>query len=114
MHLEVDENSHQSREISCELKKADSAAWGVDPTLAHRPTVMVRFNPGVYDVRSVSLEERCRVLVSELKELFVCDLSDFSKLGMNFIFMYYHTRAQGYINAAREASGSLKVLKCIE
>jgi hypothetical protein len=29
VHLEIDEHSHEDREVSCELKKLDSANWGV-------------------------------------------------------------------------------------
>ena len=29
VHLEVDENSHADREVSCELTKVDDTAWGV-------------------------------------------------------------------------------------
>lgn len=114
VHLECDENSHTDREISCELKKTDSAGWGLDPKLAHRTTIMVRFNPGLYDVRDISLADRCDKLIEQLTDLFICDLTNFSPLATNLIYMFYHTRAKSYISAARAATHTLRVVRCIE
>jgi hypothetical protein len=113
VHLEIDEHSHApSRTSECEIKKADSAGWGVSSE--HLPTVIVRFNPNEYDKRRISLDRRCDALVSKLNELFRCDMRGFSPLGTNIIYMYYHTNAQHHIEAAKNASGSLKVIDIIE
>ena len=113
VHLECDENSHLDRDVSCELRKNDSAGWGQDVSLAHLPTVIVRFNPSKYDKSSITLEERCRVLVETLNDLFTCDVNKFSFLQTNIIFMYYHSKASRYIEACRDAVHSLRVLDVI-
>lgn len=112
--MEIDEHSHEDRLPECELKKTDSAGWGVDMSSEHLPTIMIRFNPNEYDRRRISLDQRCDMLVSKLNELFRCDIRGFSRLHTNIIYMYYHTKAQAHIEASKNAAGSLKVIEIIE
>ena len=43
VHLEVDENSHADREVSCELTKVDETAWGVGTAGTQRSKIFFSF-----------------------------------------------------------------------
>lgn len=43
VHVEIDEHSHRSREVACELAKLDQTNFGVDGV--RKPTLFLRFNP---------------------------------------------------------------------
>jgi len=115
LHLEVDEHSHDDREIACELKKLDSANWGIaDGKFAHLPTWTVRFNPSEYDRRRVTLTERCDALVEHLLDLLRAPLDGWCTLRTNVTFMYYHSKAGRHIEAARAATESVVVQRIVE
>lgn len=114
VHVEVDEDSHVDRETACELKKLDSANWGMaEPGHYHRPTALVRFNCSSYDGRDVSLDERVRALAAEIVALIEEPLTQWDSLRINVIFMYYHSSAKHHIKAARKASGAVNVVKVV-
>lgn len=111
VHLEIDEHSHTDREVSCELSKLDSANWGVHGK--HLPTVVVRFNPNEYDVKLVTLTDRCNALVRVLKGLFVEPVSSWSPYGVNVVYMFYHTKSNQHIDAARKEKHSIRILQIV-
>ena len=113
VHLEIDEHSHVDYEVACELKKNDAANWGFDTREDHRPTVMVRFNPNEYDKRNVSLEERCDALVDVLNRLFINDTAGagWCDTVTNLIYMFYHSKSDKHIEAARNAKDNMHVLE---
>ena len=85
--VENDEDSHNDCEVSCELKKNDSANWGFDIHANHRPTILVRFNYNDYDKRVIGLDARCDALVGLLQVLLLCDLGSWSAMGLNVVYM---------------------------
>lgn len=110
VHVEIDEDSHEDRAIDCELKKLDSANWGLsDYGLVHLPTVTVRFNCSAYNARRIGLEERCKSLVKVLKVLLEKPTHSWDPLRTNVIYMYYHSKANKHIEAARAAQQSVVV-----
>jgi hypothetical protein len=115
VHVEIDEDSHEDREIACELKKLDSGNWGLsDYELEHLPTWTVRFNCSHYDGRKIGLDARCEKLVELINHLLKTpDLTTWNQLATNVTYMYYHSKAQKHIDAARAVKGSLDVREVI-
>jgi len=115
VHVEIDEDSHEDREIACELKKLDSGNWGLsDHELEHLPTWTVRFNCSDYDGRKIGLDARCEKLVELINHLLETpDLTTWEALATNVTYMYYHSKSQKHIDAARAAKGSLDVKNVI-
>lgn len=110
--LEVDEDSHYDREISCELAKIDETRWGVEDS--HKPHIMIRFNPNAFDKRTVHFEDRCKELAQLLKHVMTCSIHKFDVLRCNVIYMYYHTKAYHHIQAAKDKPETINVLQIIE
>lgn len=116
VHLEIDEDSHTDREVSCELKKLDSANWGfLDSGIrsVHRPTLTVRFNPNSYDKAKIGIEERCSVLVHTIQNALTGSTETWDPLRTNVIYLYFHSKAQQHIQAAKNAQESIHVLKIL-
>jgi hypothetical protein len=109
VHGGNDEHSHNDRGVACERKKNDTANWGMGRSLTHRPTVMVKFNCNEYDKRHVPLEEGCDALVDALNHLFTCDTAGWSDHGSNLVYMYYHSKSDKHIEAARKAEQMMHV-----
>lgn len=108
IHVEVDEKSHEDREISCELKKLDAGNWGLsDYGFHHLPTWTIRFNCSEYDGRRIGLAERCKALVLYVKRLLVCPVDEDPRT--NVVYMYYHSHGQKHIDAACLAIDSIVV-----
>jgi hypothetical protein len=116
VHLEIDEGSHTDREISCELKKLDSANWGfLDSGLRkkHLPTLTIRFNPNEYDGRKIGVKDRCVELVKVVRIFIAGSIQSWDLLRTNVIYMFYHSKAQKHIEAAKNAEESIYVLSVI-
>ena len=110
IHVEIDEHSHEDREVSCELKKLDSANWGLsDFGLKHLPTWTIRFNCSEYDGRRISLDARCKALVHVVNGLLKCPLTVWDPLRLNVSYMFYHSKSQKHIEAAKESKMSIVV-----
>lgn len=111
VHVEIDEHSHEDREVSCELKKLDSANWGLsDHGFVHLPTWTVRFNCSEYDGRRINLDARCKALTRLVNHLLTTpSLEGWDALRTNVTFMYYHSKAAKHIAAARAARDSILV-----
>ena len=113
VHLEVDEHSHHDRDVSCELKKLDSANWGLAAHgFEHLPTFVIRFNPNEYDGPRTGLDVRCQNLVAKLDMLLHGSLDAWDPLRVNVCFMYYHSKGHHHIQAAREKPYSILVHEC--
>jgi len=115
VHVEIDEDSHEDREIACELKKLDSGNWGLaGHGFKHLPTWTIRFNCSDYDGRQIGLDKRCEKLVELINHLLKTpDLATWNQLATNVTYMYYHSKSQKHIDAARAATGSLDVREVI-
>jgi hypothetical protein len=110
VHVENDEDSHAHKEVSCELKKLDAANWGLsDYGLDHLPTWTLRFNCDVYDGRDIGLDARVEILVARVNSLLREPLTAWDPLRTNVQYMFYHSKGQKHINAAKAALGSLFV-----
>jgi hypothetical protein len=108
VHVENDEGSHRQREVSCELKKLDASNWGLsDFGLDKLPTWTLRVNCDEYDGRS--LEERVEVLVVHVNRLLQEPLTAWDTLRTNVQYMFYHSKGQKHIDAAKTAVESLVV-----
>ena len=75
--LEVDDDSHEDREISCELAKLDETRHAAEK--GFKPSVTIRFNPDAYDQRRVSLSDRCDRLVETISTYLRCDIRDLAR-----------------------------------
>ena len=109
--LEIDEDSHANRDVSCELAKLDETRHAAEA--GTKPAVTIRYNPDTYDCRSVSTTERQQKLVETIKRYQTCPIEDLATNGANVVFMFYHTKAHKHIAAAVEASESVSVLGVI-
>jgi hypothetical protein len=109
VHGENDEHSQNDREVACERHRQ----LGIDQSLPRRPTVIVRFNCNEYDKRYVPLEERRDALVDMLNHLFTCDTAGWSDNGSNLVCMYYHSKSDKHIEAARKAEQMMHVLEVV-
>jgi hypothetical protein len=110
VHVEVDEDSHRPREVSCELRKLDAANWGLsDFGLDKLPTWTLRFNCDEYDGPDISLEDRVKVLVEHVNRLLQEPLTKWDTLRINVQYMYYHSKGQRHIDAAKAAVESVVV-----
>jgi hypothetical protein len=110
VHVEVDEHSHDDREVSCELKKLDAANYGLAGFgHVHLPTCILRFNCGPYDHRRVGLDERCASLVAIVNCMLITPVACWDPLRANVVYLYYHSNGQKHIDAARAATESLVV-----
>jgi hypothetical protein len=112
VYLEIDEHSHEDREISCELAKLDSANWGLAESgtvMAKLPTFMIRFNCSEYDRARISLEDRCETLVDYVQQKLTEDVSAWDVMRLNVSYLYYHSKSDKHVEAAQEQSESFKV-----
>ena len=100
VYLEIDENSHADRTISCELAKIDDTAY----TQQHANgktlrAIFIRFNPDAYDGARVPLDDRVRELARVIRHECTVPLPLAPSLKPKVIFMYYHSKATAHINA---------------
>lgn len=110
VHVEVDEGSHEDREVACELKKLDSANWGLaDYGLRKLPTWTIRFNCSEFDRGKVPLDERVASLADEVNRLLEGTTESWDGLRLNVSYMYYHSKGDPHIEAARNAVDSVVV-----
>ena len=104
VHVEVDEDSHGDREVSCEEAKNHETHFGIEGDL--KPTLMLRFNPhthGQTRVLADDLENRLCVLARELHTALTAPLADLSldALRTNVRYLFYGPEGQKHIDAAR-------------
>eukprot|EP00911_Craspedida_sp_UC1_P002680 UC1_evm1s1969 len=116
VHLEIDEYSHRYREAICEVKKIDSAGWGAANTTAdgrRLPVVMVRYNDDACDTPEVAAyttkaARRAR-LVEVLPWAFTAKVTTFDPIRINVVYLFYHSKANRHIEAAKEAVDNVAI-----
>lgn len=110
VHVEVDEGSHEDRLVPCELKKLDSANWGLaDFGRLKLPTWTIRFNCSEYDGAIVPLDDRVDRLAVVVSKLLREDTARWDRLRVNVSYMYYHSKGAVHIAAAKAATDSVVV-----
>ena len=117
VYLEIDEHSHEDREISCELAKLDSANWGLAESgtaMAKLPTFMIRFNCSEYDRARISLDDRCEFLINYIEDKLTEELDNWDTMRLNVSYMFYHSKSDKHIDAARDREESVLVHHIIE
>jgi hypothetical protein len=115
LHVEIDEHSHDDREVGCELKKIDSASWGLaDYGFEHLPTWILRFNPSKYDGRRIGLDARCKTLTECINRLLVGPVAFWDPLRTNVSFLFYNSTGLMHIEAAQRAEESIIVQDVIQ
>jgi hypothetical protein len=117
VYLEIDEHSHEDREISCELAKLDSANWGLAESgtvMAKLPTFMIRFNCSEYDRARISLEDRCETLFDYVQQKLTEDVAAWDVMRLNVSFLYYHSKSDKHMEAAENHTNSVLVHEIIQ
>jgi len=107
VHLEIQEHSHVTREVSCELAKMDNTVYGTAGSML--PHVFINFNPDGCDRTSVGLRDRCDRLVGMIQHFLACDITEYDAKLAHVVYMYYHTNALKHIMASK-ACQSIKVI----
>jgi hypothetical protein len=117
VHLEIDEDSHNDREVSCELKKLDSAGWGAANKASdgrRLPVVVVRYNDDGCDtaeaVAHPTVEARRLRLVEVVRWALTAPVGTFDPVRVNVLYLFYHTKAERHIAAARAAAANVTVI----
>ena len=105
--LEIDEDSHEEREIACELAKLDETRYAAEA--GTKPCITIRFNPDAYDHKHVALDERCTELIVQILHYLQCPARALNPNGANVVYMYYHSKAQKHIDAAAENADTITI-----
>ena len=96
--IEIDEDSHANRDVSCELRKVSEQTLAIQKLdgLENCSVFTIRVNPDKYDGGSIERRDRARAVSKFTKES-LNTKSD--RVGHHEIrFMYYHSKAIKYIN----------------
>ena len=108
--LEIDEDSHKEYTCECEAARMSDLA-AIFKTMLKIDTAIyfIRFNPDAYDGGTVPLEERLRVVVKRLIELFSDSCYHAPNVNDGLVFhveyFYYHTtRGAHHIRHMRDQS----------
>lgn len=110
VHVEIDEDSHADRQVECELKKLDSANWGLSTTKEHKkPCWVIRFNCSAYDGGHYPLKKRIKILEVLIKRKLTEPLKGWDRLRTNVCYLFYHTCGSKHITAAKNAAESIKL-----
>lgn len=105
--VEVDEHSHTKGNYtpSCELQRVGNLVEAVHKVMGRViPVLIIRFNPDAWDYGTASLTERVGVLADGLMELLNKDVSAYHPMVPHLWYLYYHSSAQPFIDAAKNAS----------
>jgi len=99
--VEIDEDSHSTRESSCELKKIsdqNEAIQSIDGCECI-PVHTIRVNPDAYDGGRVSMQERAEKVAEILKDILHGD-HEYEQNGyMKVVFCYYHSKSRKHVDA---------------
>ena len=99
--IEIDENSHADRQLSCEVAKLDDHRWGAGATA--KPAVCVRINPDPRHTGDpVTLEARCRLGAEQLMWYARCPTDNLHALGTVVVYVCYGANGQKHIEEARK------------
>ena len=110
--LEIDENSHARGNYtpSCDLKRASDLVEATHRVMGRVvPVFIVRFNPNAYDGSVVNLSARIEALAQLLNKLINCDLSFYNPAIPHMWYLYYHSNASDFVQAAVDASPDVQV-----
>ena len=104
LYVEVDEDEHRDRKVSCEQRKFDGAKWGLAEDLRVLPTILIRFNPHGGPFEDVL--ERLMEVVYKYRTTPIADLNldprhDFV---VNAVYMFYTPTSKHIRNAREQAS----------
>jgi hypothetical protein len=99
--LEIDEDSHYAREISCELA-VNNDYFSAAQARGYSEVVILRFNPDAYDGGHVALEDRCREVVRRVHASIASTTVASDRATVEYL--YYHSRAvKKHVGALRRA-----------
>lgn len=97
VQVEIDENEHKDRSVSCELAKMDASKWGLHADHQTKPTFFIRFNPDGCDREE--LYRRCDRLIEQIEQC----LSGREKNDLTTEVMYmYYSKDSKHVRAAKE------------
>ncbi len=80
LQVEIDEEAHADRSITCELAKLHESKWGLREEDQQKPLIMIRFNP-------ISIERGCKCVVELFEHWRRCALYDL--LQTNVLYVDY-------------------------
>jgi hypothetical protein len=117
---EVDENQHRYYDLSCELARYDTLAYGiapieVTPTIENpnpiqgRATFILRFNPHDTPSMVVPFIQRVRTFIQMIRNLMTQPLTAEYRIGANVCYMFYGS-GNVHQEATKHAELTLKVL----
>jgi hypothetical protein len=107
VHLEVDEHSHSSREVSCETAKLDQTNFGTAGK--HRATLFIRFNPDNPDFVN-ALKLVCTLLRTAFQAEDMARDLNLCPTRANVQFIAYSAAGAKHIKAAAEQPLTIKVI----
>lgn len=108
VYVEIDEESHMSRPVECEVSKVDSTKWGVAEDQQCLHTVFIRFNPDKQRGSSENLRARCEVLANTINywtSVEICTRKEIPTV----VYLYYGDAGQKHIIASEKAGFKVEV-----
>jgi len=98
--IEIDEDSHVSRESSCEVRKISEQNLTIQssPDCRNIPVLSFRVNPDAYDKDEVSLEERAKIVGNIVKHVLHGDYELEPNAYAKIFFCFYHSKSQKHID----------------
>jgi hypothetical protein len=111
VHLEIDEHSHVSNQVPCELAKLDETNHGVDGR--RRTTLFIRFNPDK-SACDTPLAQRIDRLARVLRRCFRGDIvtsPPLCSLRANVMYLYYGSGGVKHQEAARNCPATICVVQ---
>jgi len=103
--VEIDEDSHVTRESSCELRKISEQNEAIQLIEGCEciPVYTIRVNPDAYDGGNVTKKERAEKVASLLGDILHGE-HEYEQNGfMKVIFCYYHSKSRHHIDAHKAA-----------
>jgi hypothetical protein len=112
--IENDEQSHEEREIACELAKNDSSRFGLQGggVDGHSlvPVIILRFNPDACDRPVPNLQGRVARLAELIHFYLTCPLSMLCPHRVNLHYCFYGKNGRKHIDAALGKPETINVL----
>lgn len=98
--VEIDEDSHVSRESSCEVRKISEQNLAIQdsPDCQNIPVLTFRVNPDAYDKDDVSLEDRAKIVGNLVKNILHGDYELETNAYQKIFFCFYHSKSQKHID----------------
>ena len=119
--IEVDENSHDERDPSCEISKLQDELAALTTQLSHygkspKQMITFRLNPNACDRGTILLDKRIQCVVDNVTRLLNDSrfgntlFSDFDASHPCVAFIAYHTKGNYLIEAQKQAFGDNNVI----